>query len=342
MNFVKVRFQFLHLKFFWRGVILFLMKSILLSTIKMLVTHILLLLIGTLAGAVLYMVYSMCSTLVAGQGFATFNLGFFIQGVFLTLPVIFAASMAFIAFYTIRHHEIHLVPEIIFIVVFMSEWIFIQPLVAKVGIQKARKDTYVIERVPLSTGYFRNYTDRYIFYFSSVDKENISSGICMDRAGGSDNVSTFENVHLPYSSTAFTDSLIQSSIEIPPVTKFAINAMAKYIGVMTLECSIGFLSWILFSSLGLALAFLLFLNHFSRWRLVNVVIILALSVFLIQINVSMLSFGKLYQLTQKISSVFTFAPEQSNFLLVIINVLFAVVFAAVGIPVGFRNRSKAV
>lgn len=335
-------FRFLHLKFFGRGGILFLMKSMLLSAVKILVTHFLLLLIGTVVGAVLYMVYSMCSTLVAGQGFANFNLGFFVQGIFLTLPIIFAASAAFIAFYTIRHSEIQFGSVIVFIVVYMLEWIFIQPLIVKVGIQKASKESYVIERDPLSTGYFRNYAGKYIFYFSSVDKENISSGICMDTTGGADNVSTFENVHLPYSNSTFTDSLIQSSIDIPPVTKFAIGAIGRYLGVMTLECSSGFLNWILFSSLGLVLASLLFMNHFSRWRLANVVIIFALTVFMIQINVSMLSFGKLYLLTQKISSMFTFVPEQSNFLMVFINIFFTVLFTAGGISKGTYNRLKAV
>ena len=111
---------------------------------------------------------------------------------------------------------------------------------------------------------------------------------------------------------------------------------------MTLECSSGFLNWILFSSLGLVLASLLFMNHFSRWRLANVVIIFALTVFMIQINVSMLSFGKLYLLTQKISSMFTFVPEQSNFLMVFINIFFTVLFTAGGISKGTYNRLKAV
>ena len=57
-------------------------------------------------------------------------------------------------------------------------------------------------------------------------------------------------------------------------------------------------------------------------------------------NVNMLSFGKLYFATQRISSLFTFAPEQSNFLLFIINILLAAAFSGFGIVLTSINRNK--
>lgn len=323
-------------------VMLFSMKSILLSTIKVIVAHLLTLLSISIGGAILYMIFNMCSTLVAGQGFAAFNLAFFIQGFFLTLPFVFALSAAFVAFYSIRNKEISTVALVIFSVLFMATWIFVQPFVIKKGIQKASKSSYVIKREPLSTGYFRNVTDRYVFYYSSVDEENIASGVCIDKRGISDNVFTFKDIELADTTSTFTDSLIQSSIDIPAITKLAIKGINRYIGVVTFACSGKKIEWLLFSSLSLVLASLVFMRGFSKWRFINVVSILSISIGIICLNVNMLSYGKLYFLTERINSIFKFAPNNSNFLLFLINVVLAAAFIVLGLIFTSRNREDEV
>ncbi len=318
-------------------VMLFSMKSILLSTIKVIVAHLLTLLSISIGGAILYMIFNMCSTLVAGQGFAAFNLAFFIQGFFLTLPFVFALSAAFVAFYSIRNKDISTVAMIVFSVIYMGLWIFIQPVVIKKGIQKASKSSYVIKREPLSSGYFRNVTDRYVFYYSSVDEENLASGVCMDKNGVSQNVYTFKDMELADTTAFFTDSLIQSSIDIPAVTKLAITGINRYIGVITFACSGKKMEWILFSSLGLALVSLVFMRGFSKWRFINVVSILSISIGIIAINVNMLSYGRLYFMTERVNSLFAFAPKNSNFLLFIVNVVLAAAFIVLGLIFTSRN-----
>ncbi|WP_407399487.1 hypothetical protein [Treponema sp.] len=313
------------------------MKSILLSTIKVIVAHLLTLLSISIGGAILYMIFNMCSTLVAGQGFAAFNLAFFIQGFFLTLPFVFALSAAFVAFYSIRNKDISTVAMIVFSVIYMGLWIFIQPVVIKKGIQKASKSSYVIKREPLSSGYFRNVTDRYVFYYSSVDEENLASGVCMDKNGVSQNVYTFKDMELADTTAFFTDSLIQSSIDIPAVTKLAITGINRYIGVITFACSGKKMEWILFSSLGLALVSLVFMRGFSKWRFINVVSILSISIGIIAINVNMLSYGRLYFMTERVNSLFAFAPKNSNFLLFIVNVVLAAAFIVLGLIFTSRN-----
>lgn len=319
-------------------VILFLMKSILLSTIKVIVAHLSALLTISIIGAILYMIFNMCSTLVAGQGFAAFNLSFFIQGFFLSLPFVFSLSAAFVAFYSIRNKEIPTVSLAVFAVIYIGIWIFAQPVVIKKGIQKASKSSYVIQRKPLSTGYFRNVTDKYVFYYSSVDSENVASGVCIDKTAVSDNVYTFKDVELADSTSIFTDSLIQSSIDIPPVMKLAIHEINRYLSVITFACSGEKIEWLLFSSLGLVLASFVFMRGFSKWRLINVVSILSISVALICMNVNMLSYGKLYFLTERVNSLFSFAPRNSNFLLFIVNVALAVLFIIIGLIFTSKNR----
>lgn len=318
------------------------MKSVLFSTLKIIIYHLLLLLFGTVVGAVLYMVYSMCTTLVAGQGFAAFNLAFFIQGIFLTVPVVFALSSAFVSFYAIRHREITMIPMAIFAVVYMLAWFFIQPVFLHQGFVKAKRSSYVIEHNPLSTGYFRNETDRYVFYYSSVNEDGISSGVCIDKKTSGKRVYTFDETRHAMSDSAFTDSLIRTSIEMPPVTQFVIETVvSKYLGILTLESSSGILCWLLFSSLGLALACVVFLKDFSRWRLINVILIFSGTLLLISFNINVLSYGKLYFLTERISSIFTFVPEQSNFLVVIVNLLVAVGSVVLGTILSRINKDKS-
>lgn len=317
------------------------MKSILLSTIKTLIAHMLTVMVGTITGAVLYMIYNMCSTLVAGEGFAAFNLSFFIQGLFLCLPFVFAISPSFVAFYAIRNKNISFIPLIVFSSVFIASWIFIQPVIIRTGIQKADKSSYVIQREPLSKGYFRNVSDKYVLFYSSVNSSNIASGVCMDKSKTDSNVYTFRDIELKQSAATFTDSLIQGSIDIPPVTRLAISYIANYLGVITLECSNGFICWLLFSSLGLVLVSLIFLKNFSRWRFINVVIILSLSVTIILLNVNVLSMGKLYFATQRISSLFSFVPEQANFLLFLVNVFLTALFVVIGFIFASKNEDEA-
>ena len=316
------------------------MKSILLSTIKVIISHLLALLIISILGAVLYMIYSMCSTLVAGQGFSAFNLAFFIKGFFLTLPVVFSLSAAFVAFYAIRNKEISTVALGIFAILFTAVWIFAQPAFIKAGIQKAKKSSYIIEREPLSTGYFRNVTDRYVFYYSSVDKENLASGICIDKGSVSGNVYTFKDVELADSASTFTDSLIQSSIDIPSVTKISMHGINRYIGVITLACAGTKTEWLMFSSLGLLLVSLVFMRRFSKWRFINVVIILSASIFAIMMNVNTLSYGKLYFLTERLNSKFTFVPGNANFILFAINIIFSALFLVLGLITDSKNADN--
>lgn len=316
------------------------MKSIVFSTIKMFTAFLVTLLTGSVTGAVLYMIYNMCSTLVAGQGFAAFNLAFFTQGLFLCLPFIFVVCPAFIAFYCIRNKRIGFIPVVVFSVIYIAIWIFVQPFIIRSGIQKASKSSYIIHREPLSKGYFRNVTDRYVFYYSSVDEEHVASGICIDKNASTENVYTFKDIELPNSAAIFTDSLIQTSIEIPQVTQICIRYIANYLGIVTLEVSTGFISWLIFSSMALLLCSLMFLKNFSRWRFVNVILILTLSLIVIYINVDILSFGRLYLVTERINSIFTFAPDQSNFLLFIINVVLSVVSILLGLLAYAKNNEE--
>lgn len=323
-------------------VILFLMKSILLSTIKVLIIHLVILFSLSILGAILYMIFTMSSTLVAGRGFTAFNLSFFIQGFFLSLPFIFSLSAAFIAFYAIRNKEIPTIALIIFSVFYMALWIFGQPIIIKKGIQQASKTSYIINKNPLSPGYFRHVNDRYIFFYSSVDEENVASGICMDKNENSNNVYTFKDVRLADSNSNFTDSLIQSSIDMPPIIKIVIKEIHKYISVITFECSGKKEAWFIFSSLGLALVSLVFMRGFSNWRFINMISIFSLSVILVILNIDILSYGKLYFMTERINSYFTFAPTNSNSFLFLLNIFLAAIFIILGLIWTTKNRNNEI
>lgn len=294
-------------------------------------------LLEIIAGAFLYMTYSMFSGLVAGQKFSMFSSNYFVRGVFYTIPAAIFLCPVFISFYLIRHKEIFGFPVFIYLLLNFSLFFFAFPAarnLEKISAFGAEENSTI-----LSPGYFRSSADeKYVFYYSRVSDENVVSGICIDKETVGNSVFTFSNIKLSGDQNDFADPLIRSSVEMPPLLKKIVKFICDFV-ILALEKSSSVLSWICFSTVMLALMGVTGLRKISVWRLVNVLFIMTDFVLIFLLN--------LFLLSPETSSVLPPLPEKiksnlplNQFIVAGINVLLFVIFFIVSF-VKYRAKKES-
>ncbi len=289
---------------------------------KIIVAYILIIIIAMLLSAFLYMSYSMCAILITGHRFSTFNLAFFIQGLYAVLPAGVAVCPLFVAFYLIRHKEISGIPVVCYMVLHFALWFFLLPFVAKSFPHSYMINKPTPEEAFLSPGYFRTSSDgKYIFYYSQINNDGSAEGVCIDTERRSNNVMTFSGVIPGKTESVFSDPLIKNSIEMP----FFLREILHYFGLFTAgayeKCSGSLIGWLFFSSIIIAIMSVLQLRSVSSWRLVCVLLIFAY--FIIVFGVNTLVILSDFSLFEKISSPVQGISGKEAFLAVV-NIIFFV------------------
>ena len=251
-------------------------------SIKIIPVYFVALALAVCAGAILYMTYSACASLVAGQNFSPFSSTLFLRGLYSVFPAAFSLVPVFVVFYVIRRTEVAGLSVPVFMVLHLCLWLFFVPFV---------KNTYENARLkqrstpqtfsPLSSGYFRSSeSDKYIFYYTRINSENIASGVCIDRTKPEDNVYTFSDIKLSSIQEGFTDTLIRDTVEMPVTLRVCLSYLQAFTSAAYEMCSSGIVRWLLFSSVTVAILSVFFLYDFSSWRLVNVLVIFVVYVFI--------------------------------------------------------------
>lgn len=292
-------------------------------SIKIFAAYIVIVMLGICTGAFLYMTYSLCTLLVAGQKFSAFSAGFFLQGAFEVFPAVLSIVPVFISFYLIRHKEIPWYSILACMALHFCLWIFFIPAIKdKLEISVCKNQT-AHEISALSPGYFRVSEDsRYVLYYSEVDSESNVSGVCIDRSKAKDNVFTFRSEKLSVFKNSFSDPLIKNAVEMPALLSEILKYFQKFTFAAYSKCSENFASWAIFSSIILAFSSAVWIKNISAWRLVNVLYVLADYILVFFLNFLIFDAGD--SLFQKIPA-FTDAVSAKSFLACVINIF---VFAA--------------
>ncbi|MBR1911110.1 MAG: hypothetical protein IJ828_02010 [Treponema sp.] len=220
------------------------------------------------------MIYTLCQNLVAGQTLS-FDFNLFMEGFLLFSPVIFIFGAMLMTFFFIRHPCHAVLPLICYCVLYVASWLFVIPAVSKVN--TSTYETYIEAKTKdmPSSGYFRRNKDKIVYYSYVNETYNSVTGMCIDSNLAENNVYTFSSLTMSHKKTAFTDSLIQNSIDMPPVIAITAQKILELSLVLRkcAEQSFGsfhaFAYWLCFASMGLALLGVIGLRHVSRWRLVN-------------------------------------------------------------------------
>lgn len=299
------------------------------SSIKMSGAFFLICSVGTFLVACLYMIYSACTFLVAGDALDIFSKGFFIKGFVSTLPVCIGISNVLLALFLIRHPSDKVLPLITYILIGLFSWLALLPLTNKLNLFVEGKFSEKQEVHSVSENYFRRQDDK-IIYLSSVN-EFSSDGVVIDLNARDHGVYSFTDTPFLPVESDFADSLIEETVSVPGFSKIFVKHSLQLIKVGQEFLAKGYIAWLWFASFGLALVSLLGLRRLSSWRLINVFLILFFAIVLFEFNASYyceLEFQKRILFMEQWFFKFYFIPNPSAFF---INILSSIIFTAVGI-----------
>lgn len=315
------------------------MKSSVSLAFKFFLYLILVTLLICIGGAVIYVIYSECTSLVAGRTGSVFNFSLFIKGLLVFSPVAFVFSIFFGAMYLIRHEERGALPLIFFLITETAFWFAALPGIA-VAFNKFDLHAEISnEKNLLSAGYFRNLNGR-SFYFADVDERGRADGICLGKAGDSSLFYTFSDVTVPLREKSFSDPIIEDTVKIPFFLSLVTKAFYSFEKAFRSAWENGWIAWISFASIFLSLIAVTAFRRFSFWRMINGVASITYMVLVFAFNILFYStdlFEKYALLTEK---WFSFFPALKNPGLFLVNMSLALIFMVLGfIFYGINKKS---
>ena len=306
------------------------------TSLRILLLYVLVLVLGTVVCAAIYTVYSLCKNMIAGGGLHVFNLSYFLAGVNMFAPLVVVASGIIMIMYIIRYSIRNILPFGVFIIAYVAVWVFLLPLNYSVVANITKTNPPADGDKTLSSDYFRTGTDGDVFYYSSIENENVADGICIDKTEGV--TYTFSGVTIPRNE-GFSDSLIHKSIGMPTLIDGSLSWVKMFFNISRQAWKSGFLAWLCFASIGLALASVAGLTFVSRWRLVNVLSSCIVTVGIVFLNI--LAYTKSFMDPAKafLEGAMANVPIK-NPLIVLMNVLIFVIFSLLGFIVRQKRRKE--
>ena len=305
------------------------------TSLKLIAAFLAIGIVGSVAGACLYMVYSACTVLVAGESLAAFSVTLFVNGLFASFPVCMMVSSMMLTLYLIRHPAFPIIPICMYFILMSSVWIVLVPFSNKLSMKYRKTNQTEASTRTVSPGFFRH-DDGYILFYSKITDAHEVDGVCIDDTGSSGRLYTYEKVPLAKNERKFSDSLIEETVAMPKLFQLIIkgNTILESTSLVMTERgkTIGYSWWLCFASFGLALLSVIGLRRVSNWRLLNTFLVIFTTAGIIGFNV--LCYGKAPQLAT-ISGVFDTWFKQTAFLHnafpVVCNILIAFIFLVWGL-----------
>lgn len=318
-------------------------KKSLLTSLKLIAFYICISVFMCVALAAIYMIYTLCINMVAGQQLK-FDIKLFLDGVLLFLPLVLVLQAMFMTLWMIRHPESTIMPIAFYALIYVASWVFVLPATVKEAqLEDSRYAGQNVSDKP-SPGYFRSSSDK-IFYYSSVSEDSsLANGLCIATDKSSDNVFTFSNVRLSQKRTTFTDSLIQNTIEMPASLSIIVRYVQDFFAILS-KCSKGGLGyWLCFSTMALPLLAVVALRRFSPWRMVSVISIIFVTFGMMAFNIAGYANSGLVAVENSINEVLTKIPPLrtlariSNPCVMLTNIVVFIILTAAFFAFEFKNR----
>ena len=318
-------------------------KQSLISSLKLIVFSVCISVVVCTALAAVYMIYTLCVNMVAGQQLA-FDIQLFLEGLLLFLPLVLVMQALFMTLWMIRHPESTLLPVAVYAAIYIAVWLFVLPAVVKsVPYGGSQYAGGRFSDKP-SAGYFRNTADT-ILYYSTIDPDtSLANGMCVDIQKPAGNVFTFSNVALSQKRTVFTDSLIQNTIEMPPTLSIIVRYVQDFFVILAKCARERFGYWLCFATMALPLLAVVSLRRFSQWRLVSVISIIFVSAGVFVFNVLGYVNPSVVAVEDSINGVLTKIPPLKslaafgNPCVMLANIIFFLILTAAFFAFEFKNR----
>ena len=314
-------------------------NSAVLQAFKLILCYLFCVIAGTFIGAVVYMVYRVCTTLVAGQAVHAFSAKLLVEGVLVILPMILGFSIMLMAFYLTRHPSRKILSVIVYVVLSLATWYAILPPVLHAAESHFSNSYVKVSDSILSPGFFRE-SYPYVFYYSGVNSTNTAQGLVFEMTSDLQQVYTFSDVQLAQASGGFADPLIGETIAMPSVMHRMLSWYKGLIRGAFRANDAGYLSWVFYASMGIALCSVLGLCRVSKWRLLNMNAILYASAGITVYNYLLVATDVLASPSQLVAGWFKNLTFIQNPLQVLLNLFVALVFLIVGIITTVRTKKE--
>ncbi|MCR4713789.1 MAG: hypothetical protein K5751_05345 [Treponemataceae bacterium] len=228
-----------------------------------------------------------CTHMKAGINSNFFNWTFFLNSAVRYLPWCAILSLMMLILYIIKHK--FSVPQFIipYYIIALLLWMLGIPGSAFLydNVQKAFPIVQP-DSQDFSAGYFRKDGD----FLTFVTGKEEDDGEIWRRKVFSEQTSSVsqESYDIPEiaeNSVIFADSLIEKAVSIPAWWNFAHEKCLLLKNVCRSALAKGYLSYLLFATMGFALSSVVFMCRFSSWRLVNVLCVIILSTLIVITNI---------------------------------------------------------
>ena len=301
-------------------------------------------LIGTLVFATLFMFSCNLTMFVTGLPGSFFSLDFFLHGVLLSVPLVCVVIQILLILYLIRHPNCQLISFVLYVVFGLFAWLLLIPADMRL-IEKYESDTIISRVNTTSAGFFRK-EESGVFYYSRIESDGTADGLFLDTTGslGQEgavlplfNVPVKNESAFPYS-----DILIKNSLEPSPLVVYPLSVYNALLTAGTYCASVGFLTWLGFATLGLALLSIYGFQFLSSWKMANVSVVLTAAALVVFVNY-------LYYMNILPSSIKNMNARLSQFLgltdamIIFANIVIAFVFIVTGTFMGiYRLKGSSI
>ena len=292
--------------------------------------------VGTLIFATIYMFSCNLTMFVTGLPAQFFSLKAFTAGILLSFPLVCIIIPVLLILYVIRHPGNGLISFVMYVFFVLLSWLLLIPLDLHLlcANELSESDTRI---TATSSGVFRN-EENGVYFYSRIDENNLAEGLFIDTLG----YTKSENSVIPFvnhevkteSAFPYSDILIRDSLRPPELVTYPLSVYESLIISGEYSSAMGFLAWLSFASLGLALLSIYGLQFLSSWKLSNAIAVVVSAIAIVFINY-------LYYMNIMPGFLKDFSSRLSQYsgikdpLICIINVILAVLFMIVGIFMKF-------
>lgn len=252
------------------------------TALTLLISYLSICICGIALCGLLYMVCEGLGASVVGQPMLFFSFVLFKKGMLFSSPIVFAFTnmhmiLKVLRINTSRKHTVafvdrNLVVGFLCYLLFTSvTWFVFFPLSISFGDGFFGAGSVEMNRA--STGYFRKSESGIVYFFTKVHENGKADGILYDtNAKKSTNSDVIAFTDIPSSSVSsypYSDVLVKNAIKTPKIVTYCLKVYQTLVGESKISWNNGIFSWILYSSMALALVSIFGLQFTSSWRLLN-------------------------------------------------------------------------
>lgn len=294
---------------------------------------------GTLIGACLYMLYSACTQLVAGETISAFSRVLFSKGVCAALPVCASLSGVFLVLYLIRHPQLPFFPVTFYSALMVLVWLVILPACHQFTNTHHNNLVDDTQKRVLSPGFFRK-DGPLVLYYSQVYHDNSADGLCIDSTDSDGKLFTFTSIPLAERDDVFSDSLIEETVAMPKLFALMLAGDVILNKKASASYALGFGYWLCFATLGLALLSVIGLRRVTSWRLLNTFLVIFSTAGILAFNALYYGTGVLDKAVSLVNGWFVKLTFIHDPFIVLCNVVTAAVFLLCGLLLDLFKKNS--